>query len=175
MNALRTKGMSKPLMLLPLAFVAGWLCASFFKPAWFSRKPLNKPPIPKPVARPQPHKAAPAPKFEFYTLLGEEKKTQVSRVEPILKTPAVPVLKPNTPDTWLLQLASFKNKADAEHMRAAMIMKGFDAAIDPVTQQNMTWYRVVIGPFATRLQAEKAQISIADTERIKGMIRSMSS
>ena len=84
---------------------------------------------------------------------------------------AAPVLA--NKEAYLLQLASFRRQQDAERMKASLIMKGFDANIAAVIQQNINWYRVIIGPYASRTDAQRAQGSLARSERIMGMIRKM--
>lgn len=76
-------------------------------------------------------------------------------------------------DAYLIQLAAFKNKQDAEHMKAALTLKGFNVTVIASAQQQGTWFRVVAGPFSSRAIAEKTQINLAQNERIKGMIRRM--
>ncbi len=76
-------------------------------------------------------------------------------------------------ESYLVQIASFKNKQDAERMKASLILKGFTVNIATVNQQQINWYRVIIGPFNSRTQAEKAQVAIARSEHITGMIRKM--
>jgi cell division protein FtsN len=66
-----------------------------------------------------------------------------------------------------VQIASFNRKDDAEKMKAALILKGFNVSLAVVNQQGINWYRVVIGPYASRLLAEKASSSLG----IRGMIR----
>ena len=79
----------------------------------------------------------------------------------------------NSKDAYLLQIASFRNKQDAERMKAALTLKGFDVTVSPSTQQQITWFRVIVGPFNSRMAAEKVQLTLAQSERIKGMIRKM--
>lgn len=76
-------------------------------------------------------------------------------------------------DAYMVQVASFKNMQEATRMKASLLMKGFDVSITSSTQQHMTWYRVIIGPFASRAQAQQAQIAFAKREHIMGMIRKM--
>lgn len=76
-------------------------------------------------------------------------------------------------ESYLIQIASFNKRIDAEHVKASLVLKGFDVNIVAVPQQKMTWYRVIIGPFTSRLDAEKAQIAVAKSERMHGMIRRM--
>jgi cell division protein FtsN len=82
-----------------------------------------------------------------------------------------PVVMPK--DTYLIQVGSFKNLHEAERMKAALILKGFEVRVVAVSQQRMNWYRVNIGPFASRSQALKAQSEFARSEHITGMIRKM--
>ena len=74
---------------------------------------------------------------------------------------------------YLIQVASFRKRQDAARMKASLTLKGFDVIIASVTQQQTNWHRVMIGPFASRVQAEKAQGAIARSEHIIGMIRKM--
>ncbi|MFY7697527.1 MAG: SPOR domain-containing protein [Legionella sp.] len=74
-------------------------------------------------------------------------------------------------ESYLVQIASFKNRKDAEHMRATLILKGFTVNIAVISQQQVNWYRVIIGPFSSRALAEKAQASIAHSEHMMGMVR----
>lgn len=76
-------------------------------------------------------------------------------------------------DTYLVQVGSFKNMQEAERMKVALVMKGFDVKIAAIRQQNISWYRVIIGPFASRNQAQQAQMAFARREHIMGMIRKM--
>jgi cell division protein FtsN len=76
-------------------------------------------------------------------------------------------------DSYLIQLAAFKNRQDAEHMKAALTLKGFDVSVVASSQSQGNWFRVIAGPFSSRATAEKAQLNLAQNERIKGMIRKM--
>lgn len=76
-------------------------------------------------------------------------------------------------ESYLLQIASFNKRPDAEHLKASLTLHGFDVIISPTAHGNVTWYRVIVGPFNSRSDAEKAQITVAKSERMKGMIRKM--
>jgi cell division protein FtsN len=141
----------------------------------------------------------PKPKFEFYTLLAKDRSPtaapasnpQTAAVQtqqaaqantlaakPIAQQPtkAVVVLegRPLEPatiskDSYLIQLAAFKNRQDAEHMKAGLILKGFNVSIVTAAQ----WYRVIAGPYNSRNEAIKTQLTLAQNEHIKGMLRKM--
>ncbi|WP_165475011.1 SPOR domain-containing protein [Legionella yabuuchiae] len=185
------------------SFICGYLTASFVSieqvKDWLGHHLLpnqNK----TPTAVMAQHHELPKPKFEFYTLLAKEHTAVPVRGEhKPLKTPQIattpetlanktPVQLPSPPvsaqakainksgekkDSFYVQIASFKVKQDAERMKASLILKDFHAVITPVKRDNITWYRVIIGPYESRMLAEKAQVAVARTENIMGMIRKM--
>ncbi len=92
---------------------------------------------------------------------------------PVVLAEKIPALIANHKEAYLVQVASFKNMQDASRMRASLMMKGFDVKISPAIQGNISWYRVIIGPFDSRTQAQQAQMAFAKREHIMGMIRKM--
>ena len=76
-------------------------------------------------------------------------------------------------DTYLVQVASFRSMREAERMKATLVMKGFDVGITTASAQQINWYRVIIGPFSSKVQAQQAQQAFAKREHIVGMIRRM--
>ena len=79
----------------------------------------------------------------------------------------------NNKDAYLIQVGSFKSLQEAERMKATLAMKGFDVKLSTTTQQRLTWYRVTVGPFASRVQAQQILLAFARREHIVGMIRKM--
>ncbi len=75
--------------------------------------------------------------------------------------------------SYMVQVASFKTMQDAERMKVMLVMKGLDVKITVASQQGINWYRVVMGPFASKIQAQDAQGRFARQEHINGMIRRM--
>lgn len=80
---------------------------------------------------------------------------------------------PVNKESYLIQMASFNKKQDAERLQASLVLNGFDVTISSIAQQNITWFRVNIGPFSSRIEAAKAQMTIARSEHMKGIIRRM--
>lgn len=76
-----------------------------------------------------------------------------------------------TREAYMIQIAAVTRRQDAERMKASLVLKGYGVMIISPSQSNINWYRVVIGPFHSRAEAEKAQIMVARTEHIQGMIR----
>jgi cell division protein FtsN len=71
---------------------------------------------------------------------------------------------------YSVQVAAFKARQDAEHMKGLLILKGFDVAVVPVTNARGNWFRVVVGPYPNRVLAQKAQVSLAKNEHLRGMV-----
>ena len=89
-------------------------------------------------------------------------------------TPAQAVAIPSTDKgSYLVQVASFRSMREAERMKATLVMKGFDVGITMASAQQINWYRVIIGPFSSKVQAQQAQQAFAKREHIVGMIRRM--
>jgi len=141
----------------------------------------------------------PKPKFEFYTLLAKDGNSPANRpapvtpikmisaqpvpvqtvtnsssnqqIAPVTESKPVSVKNNINKESYQVQIASFNKRPDAEHLKASLVMQGFDVNITQTSQNNISWFRVVIGPFPSRGEAEKAQINVARSERMKGMIR----
>lgn len=103
--------------------------------------------------------------------------TSSALVTPVtaLKKPPVthPVTQVVSKESYTVQVAAFKTKQDAEHLKASLVLKGFPVVIATIAPPQGTWYRVMIGPFSSRQDAEKAQMTVAKTEHVTGMVRKM--
>lgn len=125
-------------------------------------------PISKPDSR-QLQMDSQAPRAAIVAATQQATQKQVSVVESKPLMPARPAGK----ESYMVQIASFNKRQDAEHLKASLVLRGFDVAIAPVAQRNMTWFRVIIGPFGTRQDAERAHDRVARSEHMNGMIRRM--
>lgn len=108
---------------------------------------------PKPAPAPAPSQSTEKKRFEFYEMLKESE----------VKTEEVAVYKSTPKDAksehkYLLQAGSFKVKADAERMRAQLILLGLpNVHTNTSTSKDGTlWYRVRLGPFDNRSRLSKA-------------------
>lgn len=61
---------------------------------------------------------------------------------------------------YLMQCASFQTRAQAESMRATIAFQGLEAQIRPTSGDNGDWFKVILGPFETKRDAEKAKHSL---------------
>lgn len=98
------------------------------------------------------------PRFDFYDLLKE------ANVPTPRPSPASQGDKPTTqaPETeYVLQVASFKSKEDAEALRAQLILLNLEATVQDATVRNgETWYRVLAGPYQSRSRMSKARSTL---------------
>lgn len=177
-----------------LIFAGGYMCASFADidtvKHWVSR--FNKKTGHAEVVTTK--RETPKPKLEFYTTLPKEpqvataKPKKVTREEPpkvvkeapkVVTNKTVPAkvapvstVTAKNPD-YQIQVASFRLKSEADRMKAQLILKGLTVNIKEIKRDNVSWYRVMIGPYHSQEQAKAAQVEIAKNERINGMIRKM--
>lgn len=117
-------------------------------------RPQGRPDLPQPradagkdpaelaeLAAPRP---APRNEYDFYTVLPEmevvipdaEIQQRVLRREE------------QRPGSYLLQVGSFRQPADAEKAKAELAFLGLVATITPVKINNQDWFRVRVGPFS---------------------------
>lgn len=79
---------------------------------------------------------------------------------PPVATAATPA-KPAPVTQFFLQAGSFRKQADAEKVRAQIILLGQAATVESGTVKEETWYRVLVGPFSNRDQLTTAQKQLA--------------
>jgi cell division protein FtsN len=72
--------------------------------------------------------------------------------EPALSTPAAPAA-----FTYLIQVGAYTRADDAESQRAKLAMQGFTAKVQEREQAGRTVYRVRLGPFDTKAEADALQ------------------
>lgn len=123
-------------------------------------KPVEVVPVVTSVAKtvtPDETPAVQPKKYEFYELLPKSE-VNAELVEAYKSTPRDAKLD----KSYLLQAGSFRNEADAEKMRAKLILSGLsNVKTDKSDGSNGTWYRVRLGPFDNRLAMNQAQNKLA--------------
>ena len=92
------------------------------------------------------------PKFRFYDMLPESE----------VVTPDVEAYEPGPGMAdrdleYILQVGSFRSHEDAERQRAQVGFQGLQAHISEINADgNATWYRVMVGPFESRSDMNRA-------------------
>jgi cell division protein FtsN len=103
----------------------------------------RKPPKQKPTSLPPP----PKPRFDFYNLLPE---MEVIVPDEDIQGTRMPegVKQVEKPGTYLLQAGSFRNRKQAEQLRAKLALLGLETSIQSVSvDSRQAWHRVRVGPF----------------------------
>jgi cell division protein FtsN len=72
-------------------------------------------------------------------------------------------------ESYFVQVASFQEEATAEGLRRRLAKKGYPVQVVPVQIAKMgLWYRVRLGSYTTREEAQAAQKRISVEEHIEG-------
>lgn len=103
----------------------------------------------------------PVVEFEFPKLLRE--------FEVIADPSAYEVPQPALASTALpytIQAASFRNGADAETLRADLLLKDLPAQIDTRLVSDKVWFRVTVGPFPRKVEADRAMTRLREMRLI---------
>ncbi|MEQ8857084.1 MAG: SPOR domain-containing protein [Pseudomonadales bacterium] len=96
--------------------------------------------------------ARPKLTFEFDELLRNSRVT--ADPEPYASEPAAEA--DAADELILLQAASFRSRDDAERLRAALLLMDLPAATSDITLNSGRWFRVTVGPFDSKIQAQRA-------------------
>ncbi len=89
--------------------------------------------------------------FEFDDLLRNSR--VAADPEPYVSEPATTS---GEPQRILLQAASFRDRDDADRLRARLLLIDLPAATEAITLANGAWYRVTVGPFDSQVKAQRA-------------------
>lgn len=110
-------------------------------------------------------------RFAFYELLPNY---EVVIPKEALKGKATPAPDANAPATtsgrFLIQVGSFKERAEAEQQKANLALLGIESRIEKVTIDNeQTWYRVRIGPEKDQRRVENT-LARLEENNIKALV-----
>lgn len=106
----------------------------------------------KPVEKKEPE----VPKYTFYDLL-EDKEVVIPEDE--LKRPENKVSM-----QYIMPCASFGQQENADALKAKIALLGFESKIEPVKWNNKQLYRVQLGPFASKRQAESIRHRLQEND-----------
>lgn len=129
--------------------------------------------------------------YEFYDLLPKQQVTPVpqqevpvrasaaSKPEPLPATlpspdrgplvqPGASLTLSETPaperqPVYILQINSYDNPDEADRQRAEVLLTGLSADVRQTTVNQVVWYRVVSGPYASRDEAQTAQVTLQNS------------
>ena len=86
------------------------------------------------------------------------------------ETPATPEVRPSSPREYRVQVGSFRERREADRLRAELALGGFESSIQTTDTANGTWHRVTLGPFRGRAAAEAAKTRVRTARGIEARI-----
>ena len=104
------------------------------------------------------------PRFVFYEKLKDQRVEVPDRSNEIKEPAEVKNI------DYYLQAGSFRSKADADKMRAKLLLLNLDVRIETATNdKGKTWHRVITGPFSTRSTMARARSTLS-SQRIQPLL-----
>ena len=101
-----------------------------------------------------------------------EKRQQVKKLAPkrkkVVEQPRLSSR--GTPIAWVIQVASFKSQESAEKFVTSLLEKDFKAYVQAIETSKGWFYRVLIGPYIERQQAQDDQKTIEDTYKLQAKV-----
>ena len=86
------------------------------------------------------------------------------------ETPAAPEVRSPSPREYRVQVGSFRQRREADRLRAELALGGFESSIQTTDTANGTWHRVMLGPFRGRAAAEAAKARVLTARGIEARI-----
>lgn len=121
---------------------------------------------PQPAVAPAPSKPA-GPSYDFYTLLPESevvvpKAPPAPPPAPAAEAKPEAAAKPAASTQYYLQAGSFRQRSEADRVRAQILLMGLDVRLEDAKLANgETWHRVQVGPFADQNKRAQAEQTLA--------------
>lgn len=101
--------------------------------------------------------------YDFFTVLPEMEvvvpEQELSQKSRSAETPAAQAEADS--GSYLLQVGSFREKSDAEQLKARLALMGITARTQSVTVNDVTWHRVRIGPVSGVRQADEMRTRLS--------------
>lgn len=131
-------------------------------------------PHPEPETEPEPEaKPAPEPPPEPPVEAAAPAEAAPARA-PEAAPPQAPAAEPKTGvlGSWVVQVGSFSSQQNAVGLRDKLRQGGFTTQVEKVRVDGKTHYRVRVGPFLERDQAEQSRRQLADKFKLNGRVLS---
>ena len=71
---------------------------------------------------------------------------------------------------YRIQTGSFREKGEADRLRASLILEGMDSHIRTTRTASGTWHRVMVGPYDDRTAAERVNARLRASRGLDGRI-----
>ncbi len=132
------------LLVAVAAYVAGWVPA----PPEKAKSPHDQPMANGPIIEDhsQELQTKRKKKYDFYTVLPE--------MEVVIDKDEIEPASQRKPSRYILQVGSFKDRSDAESLKAQLALLGQMAHIQTLQVNHTRWHRVRLGPFNSARKAD---------------------
>ncbi len=142
-------------------FVSGFFSGAFiaFLMALWFLVPVDESPVAvKPTPNAEPKTGNEEMQWDFYEIFPKSVVPVVEEYNVIGEKVVVDQYQ------WILQAGSFKNPDDADERRARLLLMGLAAMTTKAQMSGITWHRVIVGPFNTALERNRAQDRLAQAQ-----------
>lgn len=117
----------------------------------------------------------PAVKIEEHIKPSEQRKAELKPLKPQPKETVEELASKqfdqnDLPVSWVLQVASFREQANAEKLRDKLRDAGYKAYTKYRSDVEPKMIRVMVGPVLERSEAEKIKASIAERHKLDGVV-----
>ncbi len=102
----------------------------------------------------------PPPKanFDFYTVLPEIERVIPDTYDDPDTGAEDQTTKPRAPAHFILQAGSYARLSDADHLKARLVLSGFDTTVQRISIEGKgVYYRVRVGPYSDRRALKNAR------------------
>ena len=91
-----------------------------------------------------------------------DKKLKSNKIEGDAALYSTPNAETQLPQTYRIQAASLSDKEKADQLRAELLLAGLEATTKRSDINGKNWYRVVIGPFDRKVEADRAMTKLRE-------------
>jgi cell division protein FtsN len=139
-----------------------------FSKGYIPQPRVDPPPTGESASQGDAEEVAPADKkkkssrYDFFTVLPEmevvvpEQELENNRQKPGSAAVQEPL------ESYILQVASFRESSDAEEMKARLALLGLSARVQTVTVNGSAWHRVRVGPVSGSRRADEIRRQLTD-------------
>jgi cell division protein FtsN len=113
---------------------------------------------------PSPESAKDAPHYDFYDVLPKFEVVVPNQKKDPKKPGDSAAGSIDTPGTYVLQVGSWRNFADADRARAQLALQGIESSIQKVSVDSDTWHRVRIGPISDLKKLEDIRRKLREAQ-----------
>ena len=111
-------------------------------------------------------------KTETTSAITESVPKPETKTAPVEKPAKPPAVADKITQAWVVQVGTFSNTDNANHLRDKLKSRGHTVHMESVTLAGKKALRLRVGPFRDKEQAVKAQAQIRKELRVQGVVQS---